>query len=175
MTKYNDSCEHLVVVALKEEIPTLPRSRHLLITGVGKVNASVKLTKRLAQDKNIRTVINYGSCGSIRTDVKGIVDCARFVEGERDKWTEEIDTGRIGETCCTQDYFVTSAPKPKCDVVDMEAYALAKACKELGVEFFCYKYISDYVGLENQLETWEENVSDGEELFKQILLDKHNL
>ena len=169
--------EYLIVAALGTEIPTLEKSRHLLLTGIGKVSAAVKLTRRLAQNPKIRTVINYGSCGSLRTDLMGVIDCARFIEGERDDWTETIDTGREGATLCTQDYFVTEAPKkePKPDLVDMEGYSLAKACKEFGVDFYCYKFISDYVGEGNQLETWQENMHNGEDLFRQILSSKFNI
>ena len=38
---------------------------------------------------------------------------------------------------------MTSPPELQTDIVDMEAYALAKVCRHLGMTFHCWKYISD--------------------------------
>ena len=48
----------------------------------------------------------------------------------------------------------------------MEAYALAKVCKLQGIDFECYKYISDYVN-ENSDQDWKKNCSKGAALFGQ--------
>ena len=50
----------------------------------------------------------------------------------------------------------------------MEAYALAKTCAYLNVDFICYKYVSDDAN-EDASGDWEENVSKGEDLFYNIL------
>ena len=58
------------------------------------------------------------------------------------------------------------------DVVDMEAYAIAKACKEGQVNFRCFKYVSDQAD-ENASEEWTKTVADGEKhymnVFQQIV------
>jgi adenosylhomocysteine nucleosidase len=45
--------------------------------------------------------------------------------------------------CGTGDAFQTSRAPVECDVVDMEAYALAKVCWAEGAPFGCLKYITD--------------------------------
>ena len=47
------------------------------------------------------------------------------------------------------------------EIVDMEAYALAKVCQDHGVEFRCFKFISDG----GDPDEWKENVSKGSVLF----------
>ncbi len=47
-----------------------------------------------------------------------------------------------------------------CDIVDMEAYALAKVCKIHNIEFKCYKYISDYAN-DDSSNDWIENCNKG--------------
>lgn len=171
----NRNSDYLIVTALPEEIPTISNQNNILITGVGKVNASIKLTKKLTSNPNIRTIINFGTAGCVDKSLNGLVECNTFIEGERNDWTETIEMPRRGITCCTQDFFATSNPDKKCDVLDMEAYALAKVCKELGRDFYCYKFISDYIGNENQKEDWEDNISNGEELFIDVLSNNHNI
>ena len=54
-------------------------------------------------------------------------------------------------TCYTGDSFATDLT-PYDDVVDMEAYALAKTCRNLGKDFVSYKYISD----DGNADDWEK-------------------
>ena len=54
------------------------------------------------------------------------------------------------------------------DIVDMEAYAIAKCCALESVEFECYKWISDFAD-ENAAETWEQNQADGAEAFLNLV------
>ena len=57
-----------------------------------------------------------------------------------------------------------SKPKVKTDLVDMEAYAYAKFCKEHSIDFLCYKYISDNAD-ENASKDWPELVGNGADAF----------
>jgi adenosylhomocysteine nucleosidase len=72
--------------------------------------------------------------------------------------------------CGTGDTFVTKKPEIDCDVVDMEAYAIAKICKKHKVEFLCYKYISDSAD-DNASSDWTENVAKGCKIFREEILD----
>ena len=55
------------------------------------------------------------------------------------------------------------------EVVDMEAYALAKGCYHYDVPFISFKYITD--GADEQAhEDWEENLADGIKVFKEKVL-----
>ena len=55
-----------------------------------------------------------------------------------------------------------------CDVVDMEAYAIAKACHLAGVDFVSYKYITDGAN-ENAAEQWLANCKKGAAKFYDVL------
>ena len=149
--------------------------RNVLITGVGKINATLELTKELMYRPEIKTVINYGSAGSISPQLEGLIKCSTFVEGEREEWTHDIKFPTTGLTCSTQDCFALSPPSKDCDIVDMEAYAVAKVCKCFGKSFFCYKFISDHIGENNQEEVWKQNLPKGESLFIKKLLLEHSI
>ena len=45
--------------------------------------------------------------------------------------------------CGTGDRFETGKPLVECDVIDMEAYALAKVCHLEGAEFGAVKFVTD--------------------------------
>ena len=50
------------------------------------------------------------------------------------------------------------------DVVDMEAYAIAKVCKKHNIEFLCYKFVSDGANSDS-LSDWRTTVSLGQEHY----------
>ena len=54
----------------------------------------------------------------------------------------------------------------------MESYALAFVCSQYGIEFKCYKYVSDDAD-HNAASEWVENVDGGEEQFVKLLLEHH--
>ena len=55
------------------------------------------------------------------------------------------------------------------DVIDMEAYALAKVCRSYGIPFVSFKYITDGADGDAGID-WEQNVSKGIVKFKQKIL-----
>ena len=59
-------------------------------------------------------------------------------------------------------------PEIDVDLVDMEAYALAKVCKLENVKFRCFKYVSDRAD-ENAPNDWTENCKKGAKLFQNKL------
>ena len=56
-------------------------------------------------------------------------------------------------------------------VFDIEAYYLAKVCRDYNVPFISFKYITDNAN-EHSAKDWEENCSDGTQLFKDKILEK---
>ena len=161
---------------------------NLYISGCGKVNAAM-VTMEIIKDmevscEQVTTIINYGTAGST-TGVTGLVDCTKF--HQRDMDVRPLGF-KIGETpfdygpsvidfswvdnpigkklsCGTGDSFVTSGDGIKTDVVDMEAYAIAKICDVYGIEFISYKYITD----DGNPDDWKENCSKGIKEFKELL------
>ena len=167
----------LILVALKKELSVkdLPE-RHIHYTGVGKINASVK-TLEVIKDYSPTLIINYGTAGTLNEKLKGLVEVNRFFQRDMDATSlgfnigqtpfddiEEINFGNDGFSCGSGDTFVTQTPKLKTDLVDMEAYAIAKICYMKNVKFRCFKYISDNANAEAN-DDWSENVSAGKKLF----------
>ena len=167
----------LILVAVEEELSVkdLPEFQ-IYYTGVGKINASIK-TLEIIREYSPTQVINYGTAGSLNKKLKGLVEVAKFFQRDMDATPlgfksgqtpfdeiEEINFGSTGYSCGTGDSFVTQTPKLKTDLVDMEAYAIAKICYLKDIKFRCFKYISDNAD-EGANNDWIKNVSIGKKLF----------
>lgn len=159
----------------------------VLYTGIGKVNAAIALTRRLSDYRHngepLPLVVNFGSAGSSCLAFGTLVSCARFVQRDMDVSGlgfpvgvtpyEEIPPAlefpllfnHLPQgTCGSGDSFDTGANRHPCDLVDMEAYALAKICWIEKCRFGCVKYITD--GADgNAGANWERNVSRAAEHF----------
>ena len=165
----------IFVAALKEETPNLD---FFYYTGVGKINATYNLTKIINKHKPDE-VINFGTAGSINIDLKGIIECTKFYQRDMDASQlmnlkigqtpfdniNEIINSKDGYSCGSGDNFVTGPIAIKTDVVDMEAYAIAKICKLENIKFRCFKFISDNAD-ENAPLDWIENCKNGAKLFQ---------
>ena len=164
----------LFVAALKEETVGLNYFHHI---GVGKVNATYNLTK-LIQEHKPSEVINYGTAGAIKKGLSGIVEVTKFYQ--RDMDVRGLLDLKLGETpfddineiiisdgysCGSGDNFVDKEIEMQVDVVDMEAYAIAKVCKKKGIKFRCFKYISDNADSDASSD-WIENCKKGAKLFQ---------
>ena len=168
----------LFVAALKEETVGLDYFYHI---GVGKINATYNLTKLILEHKPSK-VINYGTAGAIDKGLSGIVECTKFYQRDMDvrglldlKLGEtpfdninEIINSDEGFSCGSGDSFVNNKIEMNVDLVDMEAYALAKVCKIENVKFRCFKYVSDNAD-ENAPSDWIANCKKGAKLFQNKL------
>ena len=127
--------------------------------------------------------MNFGTAGGVSVAARTLVACRQFVD-------RDIDVGALGfapgvtpfdeyppmlefpacfeglpeAVCGTGDSFATSAQRVECDVVDMEAYALAKACRIEGAGFACAKYVSDGADADAAAH-WRENVAGAADAF----------
>ncbi|MFL2510109.1 MAG: 5'-methylthioadenosine nucleosidase [Alphaproteobacteria bacterium] len=160
----------IFVAALKEETPELSKFHH---TGVGKINAAIKLIELIHLYEPTQ-VINYGTAGSVKREISGLIECTTFIQHDMDarglldfKLGEtpfdpisKITLSNEGYICATGDRFVKNKLEMDCDIVDMEAYALAKICKIKNIDFKCFKYISDYAN-EQSSNDWKENCHKG--------------
>ena len=72
-----------------------------------------------------------------------------------------------GYSCGSGDNFVDRDIELSVDVVDMEAYAIAKVCKKEKIKFRCFKYISDNAD-SNSSNDWKKNLKKGSYLFKEF-------
>ena len=174
----------IFVAALKEETPGLNFFHY---TGAGKINATYNLTK-LIEKYNPKEIINFGTAGAIKKNLKGIVECTQFYQRDMDVTAllnlaigetpfdniNEIILSKNGYSCGTGDNFVTGAIPLKVDLVDMEAYALAKVCLIEKINFRCFKFISDNAD-ESANVDWIENCKKGAKLFEHKLKEKNLL
>ena len=184
----------LIVCALEIETQNQLKDYNVLYTGVGKVNATYELTSHFGKYGThipYNLVINYGTAGSRKIKKKTLVDCTKFVQRDMDvtglgfmrgetPFEDDppvmLDFGitkynTIGRraTCGSGDNFVEDRTQYYGEVVDMEAYALAKICYLRKVPFVSFKYITD--GADEQAhEDWEANLADGIEVFKEKVL-----
>jgi len=185
----------LIVSALEVETQGKLDDWDVIYTGVGKINATMTLVDRLTDYNYVKPdlVINYGTAGSRKIKKKTLVDCTKFVQRDMDVTglgflrgetpfeqdppviiqPQNIDFNPIGRnaTCGTGDCFVEDKSQYYGEVVDMEAYALAKVCYNYGIPFISFKYITD--GADEQAhEDWEANLADGIVEFQKKVLDK---
>lgn len=160
--------ELLIVMALPQESRGLLEAAgaHLLYTGVGKVNAAASLARRLAElrcaDALPARVVNMGTAGSRRVAAHTLVACNRFRQRDMDVSGMGIPPGvtpfddapaelefppvftQLPQlVCSTADSFATHLHAIDGDVVDMEAFALARVCFAERMPFGCVKYVTD--------------------------------
>ena len=167
----------LILVAIEEELKRAKLPNHQIeYVGVGKVNAVFNTLKAI-EKHSPQQIINFGTAGTLDENIKGLVEVSTFFQRDMDAsplgfkvgqtpFEEDIEItfGREGLTCGTGDMFVTSTPTLKTDIVDMEAFAIAKVCKLKNIDFRCFKFISDNADSEAKND-WVDNVSLGAKLF----------
>lgn len=182
----------LVVIALHGEAAGVFEAAGVpvLYCGVGKVNAAIALTRELMRyslaQRPMPLVLNFGSAGSRRHAPGSLVGCREFVQRDMDvsglgfaKGTTPFDPAPVAlifarvfldlpeGLCGSGDSFATQASEVDCAVVDMEAYALAKACWMLRAPFGCAKYVSDGAD-HTAAEDWQRNMHRAAEQFLEL-------
>lgn len=181
--------KYIIVIALPHEAEGLEKFAPVVYTGVGKVNASIKLYEAIVKYQP-DSVINYGTAGGI-ADLVGLHKVAHFVQVDMDVRGLDFPRGitplsdeklpeKTGIVLGTGDSFITNAEKQleglgvDIDLVDMEGYALNKVCEHHGVKFEAYKFISDNAN-ESAGEDWTESVANGAHLFADLLEEKFGI
>ena len=187
----------LLVYAIPEEKIeiNIPNAEVIYVeTGMGKVNASMRLMRAICE-YHPDMVINAGSAGTLNHKVGDIIVCNRFIDRDLRKVTidgvvSEISFPNITETfdslpcrdaihrissedamnrvctayywngtCNTGDSFITEGNDIEGDVIDMESYAEADVCREMGIPFVSVKYVTDIVG-QNSSQEWFAKLAD---------------
>lgn len=185
----SDAPAIVVAMALPAEGAGLFEARgvEVLYTGIGKVNAGIALARRLASRRHAGSmpaiVVNFGTAGGVTVPPRTLVACRQFVDRDMDAGALGFPPGvtpfdalppvlefprcypSLPEALCgSGDSFATRAQRVDCDVVDMEGYALAKACRIEGIPFACAKYVSDGAD-DRAADHWRENVAAAAGLF----------
>ena len=169
--------DKLFLAAIEKETVGLEYFKHI---GVGKINATYN-TLKLIHIHNPKIIINYGSAGAINSKLNGIVECTKFYQRDMDvrdldfklgetpfDEIKEIINSENGYSCGTGDSFVNQKIDMQVDVVDMEAYAIAKVCKLENVEFKCFKYISDNADKDANID-WNKSLTLGANIFSKFI------
>jgi adenosylhomocysteine nucleosidase len=158
----------LLVMALPQESRRLLEGAgaDVLYTGVGKVNAAAALARRLTEVRCARQplplVVNMGTAGSRSIAARTLVACNRFSQRDMDVSGLGFPVGATPfdstppviefpplfaelpqKLCSTADSFATHLHDIDGDVVDMEAFALARVCVAENARFACVKYVTD--------------------------------
>ncbi|HTV97316.1 MAG TPA: hypothetical protein VME42_15010 [Steroidobacteraceae bacterium] len=182
----------LVVMALEAESAGVFEGAKVpvLYCGVGKVNAAIALTRELRRyvhaSQALPLVLNFGSAGS-RVHLTGaLVGCHEFLQRDMDVTGLGFALGvtpydavpaRLSfeprfphlpaALCGSGDSFAMSACAMHSEVLDMEAYALAKVCRIEGAPFGCAKYVTD--GADHAAaDHWRNNVHRAAEAFLEL-------
>lgn len=148
--------------------------------GIGKINAASNLTEILWNEEP-DVVINFGSCGNLKNHKVGsILQVGEIINDMNTMGLSEnppIKLHNNGIKCFTTDTIYDSTHEKytdsynagikDCNIVDMECYALAQVCKQRGIEFQSYKWVSD----DGTPGDWEENAKIGFQNFTEVLND----
>lgn len=182
---------HVVMALESESQGELERAgARVSYSGVGKVNAALCIAQVLASypARERPVILNFGSVGSHRFATGALVCCTQFFQ--RDMDCTAFGAAR-GETlfdaeplliagahllpglpvavCGTGDNIETkrSGETSLYDVVDMEAYAFAKACARAGATFCSVKFVTD--GSDDAVvHDWKANLARAAKAFGEI-------
>lgn len=184
------SIKYLLVAALKDETSGLDKFAPIIHTGLGKVNAAIKLYDAVAKYQP-ELVINYGTAGSL-SHHKGLYEVNSFVQHDMDvrglgyargvtPFSDDESLLDVkGIVLGTGDSFIVDKAKQlegltaHIDLVDMEGFALNEVCRHFAIPFVCYKFVSDS-GDGDAAEDWKANVAKGASLFSEVLKDKYGV
>lgn len=156
------------------------------IIGVGKVEAALN-TKKLIDNYKLangggkpRLIINFGSCGNLKDHKVGdILEIAEVYDDFYGCVVPEhnpIMLKYTGYNLFTTDTFYDkkstysdhySNMVRKCDVVDMEGYAIAKVCEQERISLSIFKWVSD----DGSSKDWQINAAAGYTKFKKLFLE----
>ena len=73
----------IILSAIKEETYSLKTEYEIQHTGVGKVNAALSTLRTIKEDKP-DLIINFGTAGSLNSNISGLIDCKYFIQRDMD-------------------------------------------------------------------------------------------
>lgn len=180
----------LIVMALEDEGQGLLEKLgyEVLYCGVGKVNATYHLMRRLSDTiRPVGQVLNLGSAGSHRFSTGELVAADKFVQRDMDLTGLGFELGHTPfesdpmmisvpryfadlphGVCGSGDSFLQNLCPVNSDIIDMEAYALAKVCLRESLPFACAKYITDGAD-KSASKDWQTNLADAAQAFVNLI------
>lgn len=159
----------LVVVAVRQEAAYL-HDVPVVLTGIGKVAAAVTVSTAIAERRPER-VLNIGTAGALHDGLDGIHRIGRVLEHDVDHAAlgaligedlsgEVVLDPSLPITLATGDAFIAddavrAVLAQRAQLVDMEGYAVARACQQAGVPCDLVKVVSDTAS-SDAARTWAE-------------------
>lgn len=150
------------------------------IVGIGKVESAVNTTL-LIQEHNPDIVINFGSCGNLKSHKPGVVLEVGNVYNDFYAGTlHSYLPFRLSKSdikCLTTDTFFESGETyhhsynyrtSSCDIVDMELYSIAYAARKAQKQIHAFKWVSD----DGEISNWEKNAALGYSNFKKLFKER---
>lgn len=151
-----------------------------LITGVGKVNAALELTRAITQAiHTIEQVLVFGTAGAVRDDARfdTVYQVTEVIQHDFSLTSPrlQLSSDLVGEsaTIATGDAFVTDDDEREriaglgASLVDMESYAYASVCARLEVPLRIFKSPSDFANSSTTMQEWDDvAVSKSEQLLR---------
>jgi len=150
------------------------------IVGVGKVEAAINTT-RLIEEYNPDIVVNFGSCGNLKSYKPGEVLEVGTVYNDFFAGTlYNYLPFRLSQSkvkCFSTDTFFEYGETyhhsyefraDSCDIVDMELYSIAFAARKADKYIHAYKWVSD----DGDTSKWLENAALGYSNFKKVFADR---
>ncbi|GAA2140867.1 nucleosidase [Kitasatospora kazusensis] len=163
----------LFVVAMEEEAAYLGDAFPVLLTGIGKINATAALATVLARGEHPSEIVNLGTAGALRPGWSGTHQVAQVLQHDMDtpallaltgyRYGEALSLGEAaGPTLATGDLFVSDPAARErlaqtADLVDMEGYAVATIAQRAGVPVRLIKHVSDEAGA-GAVQSWQQSV-----------------
>jgi adenosylhomocysteine nucleosidase len=150
--------------------------------GIGKTNAAARMVEIII-NSGCDTVVNFGSCGNLKQhEVGKVMKVGKVINDyETYGFGNEPREIVIDEHSDIKLFTTDSFYQPfenystwyninvnKCDIIDMEGFALAKVCRDFGVDFHSYKWVSD----DGDITLWKENAAKGYENFKKLFIEE---
>lgn len=174
--------EPLVVVALRSEARYLT-DHDVVLTGIGKVSAAVAVTRAIAE-RRPSWVLNVGTAGALRDGLEGAHHIGRVLEHDVDHaflqgLTGEPSTGEIvldpdePTTLATGDAFISDAVvrlalAARAHLVDMEGFAVARACAAAEVPCRMVKVVSD-TAADDAARSWKDEADRTARLIAEVV------
>lgn len=156
----------LLIMALPQESQNLFESVQIFpaYCGVGQINAAYN-THKLILERNPKRIVNLGTAGSHTLAVGTLVECTTFIQRSPPDLTtvpaKILRTNPMTDlttaVCGTADFISTSPAPETCDVMDMEAYAMAFVCEKFRVPFTSIKYVTDQSDTKTVAD-WKQNL-----------------
>lgn len=177
----------LVVSATASEAAHVPAGLEVVICGIGKVDAAVAVTAAIARRGGAvpPTVVNIGTAGALRPGLRGLYvpSTVRNHDISADVLRslgypvrDEIELpGGDGTALATGDHFVTDPAvrdglAAHSHLVDMEGFAVARACAALGAPCMLVKHVSD--DADESAMDWPERVDHSAQALGEWLAER---